>query len=77
MAPRLVEGRHGLPEAVDCLTIVALRVAGFTEVAIREGGQDDIPAGGGECTGPAGRGDGLVIRAQPGEMEGQKARDLS
>ena len=76
-APRPVEGRHGLPEAVDRLTIVALGVVGYAEVVVRQRVQDDLPAGRGERKGALGSGDGLVIRAPEGEMDGQKDRDLS
>ena len=62
-APRPVEGRHGLPEAVDRPTIVALGLVGYAEVVVRQRVQDDIPAGRGEREGALGGGDGLVIRA--------------
>ena len=35
VAPRPVEGRHGLPEAVDRPPIVALGLVGQAEVAVR------------------------------------------
>ena len=64
-----LEGYHGLPEAVDRLTIVALGLVGFAEVAIRQRVQDDIPACRAECEGALGGGDGLVIRAPLPKME--------
>ena len=69
VAPRPVEGRHGLPEAVDRPTIVALGLVGVAEVLVRQRLQDDIPAGRGEREGALGGGDGLVIRAHEVEME--------
>ena len=69
VAPRPVEGRHGLPEAVDRPTIVALGLVGEAEVVVRQRVQDDIPAGRGEREGALGGGDGLVIRAHDVEME--------
>ena len=68
VAPRPVEGRHGLPEAVDRPTIVALGLVGYAEVLVRQRLQDDIPAGRGEREGTLGGGDGLVIRAPEVEM---------
>ena len=47
-APRPLEGRHGLPEAVDRPTIVALGLVGDAEVVVRQRLQDDLPAGRGE-----------------------------
>ena len=61
-APRPVEGRHGLPEAVDRPTIVALGLVGVAEVVVRQRVQDDIPAGRGEREGALAGGDGLVMR---------------
>ena len=69
VAPRPVEGRHGLPEAVDRPTIVALGLVGEAEVVVRQRVQDDIPAGRGEREGALGGGDGLVIRAHEAEMD--------
>ena len=68
VAPRPVEGRHGLPEAVDRPTIVALGLVGYAEVLVRQRLQDDIPAGRGEREGALAGGDGLVIRAHDAEM---------
>ena len=48
VALRPVEGRYGLPEAVDRPTMVALGIVGSAEVAVRQRVQDDIPAGRGE-----------------------------
>src|SRR2546422_11101448 len=77
VAPRPLEGRHGLPEAVNRPTIVALGLIDPTEVAVRQCVQDDVPASRGEREGALGGGDGLVIRAHGVEMGCQKARDLS
>jgi hypothetical protein len=63
VALRPVEVRHGLPEAVDRPTIVALGLIGFTEEAVRQRVQGDLPTGRGKCQGMLARGDGLVIRA--------------
>ena len=68
-ALRSVEGRHGLPEAVDRPTIVALGLVGLAEVLVRQRVQDDIPAGRGEREGALAGGDGLVIRAHEAEMD--------
>ena len=68
VAPRPVEGCHGLPEAVDRPTIVALGLVGLAEALVRQRLQDDLPAGRGECQGALGGGDGLVIRAHEAEM---------
>jgi hypothetical protein len=77
VAPRPIEGRHSLPEAVDRLTIVALELVGHAQGLVRQRLQDDIPAGRGEREGTLGGGDGLVIRTHIAEMDGQKTRDLS
>ena len=69
VAPRPVEGRHGLLEAVDRPTIVALGVVGYAEALVRQRLQDDIPAGRGEREGALGGGDGLVIRTPDAEMD--------
>ena len=71
-APRPVEGRHGLPEAVDRPTIVALGLIGYAKELVRQRVQDALPAGRGKGEGALGGGDGLVIRAPDVEMEGQK-----
>ena len=71
-APRPVECRHGLPEAVDCSTIVTLGLVGFAEVLVRQRLQDNLPAGRGERQGALGGGDGLVIRTHEGEIHVQK-----
>ena len=73
MAPRPVEGRHGLPEAVDRPTIVALGSVGEAEVIVRQRLQDDIPAGRGERQGALGSGDGLVIRARGQDRADRKS----
>ena len=62
VAPRAVEGHHGLPEAIDRPTIVALGLVGVAEVLVRQRVQDGIPSGRGEWPGTLGGGDGLVIR---------------
>ena len=67
-APLPPEDRHGLPEAVDRPTIVALGMVGEAKLVVRQRVQDDIPAGRGECEGTLGGGDGLVIRAHAAEM---------
>ena len=51
VAPRPVEERHGLPEAVDRSPIIALVVVGEAEVLVRQRVQDDSPAGRGEREG--------------------------
>ena len=68
-APRAVEGRHGLPQAVDRPTIVALALVGYPEVEVGQRVQDDVPAGRGERESALGDGDGLVIRAHDVEMD--------
>ena len=55
VALRPVEGRHGLPEAVDRPTIVALGLVGYAEVLVRQRVQDDIPARPWRARGRAGR----------------------
>ena len=76
-APRPLEGRHGLPEAVDRPTIVALGLVGYAEVLVRQRVQDDIPAGRGEREGALGGGDGLVIRAHEAEIDAtERARPV-
>jgi hypothetical protein len=68
VAPCTVEGRHGLPEAVDRSTIVALDYVGCAEVLVRLRLQDNLPAGRGEGEGTLGGGNGLVIHAPVAEM---------
>ena len=68
-APRPVEGRHGLPKAVDRPTIVALGLVGYAEALVRQRVQDDLPTSRGEREGALGGGDGLVIRTHEVEME--------
>jgi hypothetical protein len=74
--PRTSEERHGLPEAVDGPTIVALGMIGSAQVLVRQRVQDDLPAGRGKRQGALGGGDGLVIRAHEAEMDRQRERDL-
>jgi hypothetical protein len=76
-APLLVEGRHGLPEAVDGPTIVALELIGYAKVKVCQRVQDDIPPGRGEVEGALGERDGLVVPAPAVEMLRQKDRGLS
>ena len=66
---RLVEGRHGLPEAVDRLAIVALGLVSLAEEVVRTRVHGDIPAGSGEGERALGGGNGLVIRAHDAEMD--------
>ena len=68
VARRPLEGRHGLPEAIDRPTIVALGLICCAEEAIRLRVQDDIPTGRGEGEGALGGGDGLVMRAPVRKM---------
>lgn len=74
-APRPVEGRHGLSEAVDRPRIVALRSIRYAQGLVRHGVQDDIPAGRGEREAALGGDDGLVKHAPALEMDRQKAAD--
>ena len=62
VAPRPVEGRHGLPQAVDRPTIVTLGMVGWAKILVRQRMQDDVSAGCGECKGALASGDGLVKR---------------
>ena len=66
-APRALEGRHGLPKAVECPTVVALGMVGCAEGLVRQRLQDGLPAGRGERQDTLGGGDGLVIRARDDE----------
>src|SRR5207302_1663541 len=75
--PRLVDGCHGLTEAVYGLTVVALGLVGKAEVLVRQRVQNDIAAGRGEREGALASGNGLVIRSHEVEIERQEARDLS
>ena len=68
MTPCPVKGYHGLLEAVDRPTIVALGLVGLAEVAVRHRLQDDLPAGRGEREGALGGSEGLVMRAHEAEM---------
>ena len=77
VAPRPIEERHGLPEAVDRLAIVTMGLVDSAQVEVRQRVQDDLPAGRGEREGTLGSGDGLVMRAPGVEMDCQKERDLS
>jgi hypothetical protein len=74
---RPVEGRHGLPKAVDGLTISALGIVGHAEVMVRQRLQDDLPTGRSEYEGTLAGGNGLVIRAYEIVMESQSDRDLA
>jgi hypothetical protein len=75
--PRPLEGCHGLPEAVDRLTIVALVMVGYAQVLVRQRVQDTIAASRGKREGALGDSNGLVICAHRTEMHCQKHRDLS
>src|SRR6266446_5918555 len=75
-APHPFEGRHGLPEAVDRPTKVALGMIGYAEAVVRPRVQDDIPTGCGQRESTLGGGDGLVIRTHGGEIGKQSKRDL-
>jgi hypothetical protein len=77
ITPRPVDGRDGLPEAVDRLTIVPLSPVGVAEVEVCQRVQDDIPIDRGEREGALGGVDGLVIRAHNIKIVCQKGRDLS
>jgi hypothetical protein len=68
VALRPLEGRHGLPEALDRAPIVALGIVGQTEVLVRQRVQDGIPDGRGKREGALTEGDRLIIRAQDPEM---------
>ena len=59
VAPCPVEGRHGLPEAVDRPTIIALDMVDYAEVLVRHRVQGAIPAGRGERQGALVGGDSL------------------
>jgi hypothetical protein len=69
VAPRLLRKRHGLPETVECPTIVALGLVGYAEGAVRPRPQDGIAAGRGKRQGALAGSDGLVMRAHGVEME--------
>jgi hypothetical protein len=77
LAPRPVEGRQSLPDAVNRPTIVALDMVGSTELLVRQRLQDNIPTNHGEHEGTLGGGDGLVIRAHEAERGRHMDRDLS
>ena len=68
MAPYPVEGRHGLREVVNRLTIVALGPVGHAKGVVRQRVQDDIPASRGEREGALAGGDSLVMRAHEVEI---------
>ena len=68
VAPRPAERLHGLPEAVDRPTIVALGMVGLAEALVRQRLQDDVPSGCGEREGALAGGDGLVIHTYGVEM---------
>jgi hypothetical protein len=76
-APRPVEGRHGLPEAVDGPPIVTLGPVDVAEFLVRQRVRDAIAICRGQREGTLVGGDGLVVRAHDAEMVGQKARKLS
>ena len=68
MAPRLVEGRHGLPETVDRPPIVTLDQVGKAKVLVRQRLQDTLSPGRGEREGPLAGSNGLVVCAHAAEM---------
>jgi hypothetical protein len=67
-ASRTLEERHGLPEAVDRLTIVALCLVGEAEGLIRQRVQGDFPTGHGKREGALSDSNGPVMRAHDREM---------
>src|SRR5262245_40182340 len=76
IAPRTVEGRHGLSVAVHCPAIVALEPVGLAEALVRQRIQGDIPTSRGERQGTMGRGNGLVMHAHEIKMVRQKKQDM-
>ena len=68
MAPCPLEGRHGVPQAVNRPTIVALGMVGVAEALVRQRLQDAIPASRGEREDALGGDDGLLIRAPEDEI---------
>jgi hypothetical protein len=68
VAPLALEGRHGLPEALDRPPKVALGIVGQAEVLVRQRLQDNLPTGCGEREGALTSGDRLSIRAHDPEM---------
>src|SRR5215831_19886903 len=76
VAPCPVEGRHGLPQAVDGPPIVTLGIVGEAEVPVRQRLLDDIPPSLRNRQGAVGSGDGLVMCAYEVEMDCLKDRDL-
>jgi hypothetical protein len=69
VAPRPIEGRHRMPEAVNRPLIVALGLVGYAEIVVRQCMQDGLPASRGERAGALGSGDGLVIRTPIVELD--------
>ena len=65
---RLVEGHHGLPEAVDSSAIVTPGLIVHPEKLVRPRLQDGLPVSRGERKGALGRSDGLAIRTHKVEM---------
>src|SRR4029453_18178439 len=63
VAPRPPKERHGLPETVDCPTIVSLGLVGCAKVAVRQRLQGDLPVSRGDRKGALGGSDALVMRA--------------
>jgi hypothetical protein len=66
--PHLVEGHHGLLEASDRPTIVALHLVDLAEAHVRQCLQDDLTAGGGERQGTLSGSASLIICAHTAEM---------
>jgi hypothetical protein len=77
VAPCAIEGRHGLPETVEGLTIVALSMVSVAKVEVRQCRQNNLPTRCGGREGPLGGGNGLVMHAHDIEIVRQKDRDLS
>jgi hypothetical protein len=67
-APRPVEERHGLPQTVDGLPILALGLLGCAEVEVRHRVQNTIPTARGEREGALSGGNGMLIRTHAVEI---------
>jgi hypothetical protein len=68
VAPRALDERHGLPEAVDRPPIVALGIVGQAKVLARQRVQYNLPTSRGKDEGALTGGDRLIIRAHDPEM---------
>jgi hypothetical protein len=71
------EGRHGLPEADACPTVVTLRLVGAAEELVRQRLQDVIPTRRTACHRTLARGDDLGVHAPVEEMLCQQDTDPS